>query len=56
MQRRVAISKAQCSITDAMMGHELTALEWLHVFHTSSQRMIGEGLKEEWNEEDQGNQ
>ncbi len=51
MKRRQAMAAAKAAITDAMSGHELTALEWVNVLAESMQRMIGHGLIEEWNDE-----
>ena len=50
MKRRQQMAAAKVSITDAMSGHELTAMEWVQVLSEVMQRMISHGLVEEWNE------
>ena len=45
------MAAAKVAITDAMSGHELTAMEWVNVLAEAMQRMIGHGLVEEWTEE-----
>lgn len=44
------MASAKCDITDAMAGHELTAMEWVNVLHEASHRMIQLGLSVEWKE------
>ena len=51
MKRRQAMAAAKVSITDAMIGHELTAMEWVNVFTEAMTRMIWHGLAEEWTDE-----
>ena len=51
IKRRQAMVAAKVSITDAMIGHELTAMEWVNVFTEAMTRMIWYGLAEEWTDE-----
>ena len=51
MARRKAMNDARCAITDAMVGRSLTAMEWVNVLHECTARMIGHGLREEWEED-----
>ena len=59
MDRRTKMAEAKISITEAMAGHSLTAMEWVNVLNESTARMIGHGLVEEWadltNEPESGN-
>ncbi len=56
MERRKLIADARLAITEAMEpfgqgtspSEGLTPLEWLDVFATIQGRMIGHGLREEW--------
>ncbi len=52
MNRRNAMAGAQLDLTRAMSGHSLTAMEWVSVLSESMRRMIGYGLKDEWDEVD----
>lgn len=47
MQRRRKMAAAECALTDAMIGHELTPLEWINVYCEKTRRMLGHGLREE---------
>ena len=55
MQRKIAVSQADASITNAMRGHELTPTEWMLVFSNAMQRMIGYALREERGENEDEN-
>lgn len=54
MDRRLQMAQAKITITDAMGKHSLTAMEWVNVLHEAMQRMIGHGLREEWEDEKGG--
>lgn len=55
MSRRQAMAAAQCDLTDAMMKHSLTPLEWSNVLADCQLRMIWHGLKEEFRDENKDN-
>lgn len=50
MQRRAAMVRAKCDLTDAMTGHDLTPMEWLNVLHEMMSMIVVHGLKDEWEE------
>lgn len=51
MDRRKAIIHARSDLTDQMVKHDLTALEWIEVLAEMQKRMISIGLRDEWKPE-----